>query len=478
MTANCALESEGFAPRPDFDPTAAHGADHADPRVPVTVLTGFLGAGKTTLLNRILTEQHGHRIAVIENEYGEIGIDHELVVQTDEEIFEMNNGCICCTVRGDLIRILGRLMRRRHKFERIIIETTGMADPGPVAQTFFMDEEMKAKLRLDAIVTLVDAKHVAGHLEDSDECRAQIASADILLLNKADLVPPDELSALEQRVRSMNRLARVHATEHGGIDLGQVLDVRAFDLDARAAETPEFLQEELPFEWAGLYDLEPGTYELALAAGPDPTIDLVLGGPGLERDAVFADWKRSSILLYSGDAETRNGTFDDAPAVPGETLYRLTVDESDGARLRLTIPAAGRYVLLTQHLPEEFDMQLMGADGNALSPAAEHRYASPHEHDETVGSVGVKAGELDPNRFEQWITNLLRNRGPDIFRTKGVLALRGRPNRFVFQGVHMLFDGDDGKPWGDAEPRGSELVFIGRNLDRAELTAGLSWCSA
>jgi G3E family GTPase len=193
---------------------------------------------------------------------------------------------------------------------------------------------------------------------------------------------------------------------------------------------------------------------------------------------VFADWKRSSILLYSGDAETRNGNFDDAPAVPGETLYRLTVDESDGARLRLTIPAAGRYVLLTQHLPEEFDMQLMGADGNALSPAAEHRYASPHEHDETVGSVGVKAGELDPNRFEQWITNLLRNRGPDIFRTKGVLALRGRPNRFVFQGVHMLFDGDDGKPWGDAEPRGSELVFIGRNLDRAELTAGLSWCSA
>jgi G3E family GTPase len=135
-------------------------------------------------------------------------------------------------------------------------------------------------------------------------------------------------------------------------------------------------------------------------------------------------------------------------------------------------------VLLTQHLPEEFDLRLSDAHGTVLTPVAEHRYASPHEHDDTVGSVGVRGGELDPSRFEQWITNLLRTRGPDIFRTKGVLAFRGRPNRFVFQGVHMLFDGDDGKPWGDAEPRGSELVFIGRNLDRAELASGLSWCSA
>ena len=165
-------------------------------QIPVTVLTGFLGSGKTTLLNPILSENHGKRIAVIENEYGEIGVDNDLIIGAEEEIFEMNNGCICCTVRGDLIRILSNLMKRRDRFDYIMIETTGMADPGPVAQTFFMDDEIKNTFCLDSIVTLVDAKHVVEHFDDSDEVKEQIAFADVVLLNKIDLVSSSELDAL------------------------------------------------------------------------------------------------------------------------------------------------------------------------------------------------------------------------------------------------------------------------------------------
>jgi G3E family GTPase len=210
-------------------------------QTPVTVLTGYLGAGKTTLLNRILTEPHGKKYAVIINEFGETGIDGELVVDADEEVFEMNNGCICCTVRGDLIRIIEGLFKRKDRFDAIIVETTGLADPGPVAQTFFVDEDVSRRARLDSIVTVVDARHLPARLKDSREAEEQIAFADVIVLNKADLVTPDELAAVEARIRSVNRFAQIHRATKCDVDLAKVLDRGAFDLSRILDLEPDFL---------------------------------------------------------------------------------------------------------------------------------------------------------------------------------------------------------------------------------------------
>lgn len=212
--------------------------------IPVTVLTGYLGAGKTTLLNRILSENHGRKYAVIVNEFGEIAIDNDLIVDADEEVFEMNNGCICCTVRGDLIRIIEGLMKRKDGFDAIIIETTGLADPAPVAQTFFVDDDVRARASLDAIVTVVDVRHVLARLEDSHEAEEQIAFADVILLNKTDLVNAQELEQVRQRVRSINGQARLHETQNCGVPLEEVLERGAFDLDRILEIEPNFLSED------------------------------------------------------------------------------------------------------------------------------------------------------------------------------------------------------------------------------------------
>jgi G3E family GTPase len=445
-------------------------------RIPVTVLTGFLGSGKTTLLNRILTENHGQRIAVIENEFGEIGVDQELVINAEEEIFEMNNGCICCTVRGDLIRILGNLMTRRDKFDRIVLETTGLANPGPVAQTFFVDEGMREEFELDGIVTMVDARHFEQQLADSEETRTQIAFADVIVLNKTDLVSGADLDVLERRVRAINALAKIVRADperRAAVPMSAVLGIGGFDL-ARALEyKPTFLEPEYPFEWAGAYELSAGDYTLTLQEGPDPGMKIVLCEALPPDDLDPAKAAERVFTLFSGD------TASDSPGAVIEPALRsryLDLPVGIEAKFVLRIKTGGSYWLFTQHLPEEFALTLSDRLGVELAPRVHRNFDPGHSHDARVGSFSIETDRpIDAERFQAWLTRTLQTQGTQLYRMKGFLNFQGANERIIIQGVHMVVDTGSHGPWGD-RPRKTQLVFIGRELDQSALTQGFGAC--
>ena len=453
-------------------------------KVPVTILTGYLGSGKTTLLNKILSEEHGKRIAVIENEYGEVGIDQGLVINADEEVFEMSNGCICCTVRGDLIRVLGNLMKRRDKFDYVLVETTGLADPGPVAQTFFMDDEIRDEFALDGIVTLVDAAHIDQQLGRSNESSEQVAFADVLVLNKSDLVSDESLGKLESRLRDMNSMARIVRSTQADVSVETVLNLSAFDLDQILERRPTFLEPEYPFEWTGVFKLNQGKYEISLEEGPDPTMSLVVMTDQEANEDALRESAEKCVRLYATESLLLN---------PGESIpvnQHITLElESKGEKsFPLEIKETQSIGLFTQHTAEEFNIKVKNvglkdeSSGHSASKSSiiastkERVWAAAHEHDDEVGSMAIeRVGNVDPKKINDWIGRLLAEKGVDIFRTKGFISYADEPRKVVFQGVHMLFTAQPGKEWGN-EPRRNQLVFIGRNLDEKQMQKEFDQC--
>lgn len=369
--------------------------------IPVTVLTGFLGSGKTTLLKRILNEYHGRRIAVIENEFGPESIDNELLVQdSDEEIIELNNGCVCCTIRGDLQRTLLDLKDRRERgelqFERVMIETTGVANPGPVCQTFFIDEEVASYYMLDAVITIVDAKHGMETLDTQPEAQQQVGFADRILVSKVDLINDAEYQALRHRLVKMNPRAKITPVHFGEVDLAEIIDITGFNLNSVLEIDPDFLKED-------------------------------------EHEH-------------------------------GEHCHHHHDHECD------------EHCTHDHHHDHECDEHCHHDHDHECDEHCHHDHHHAHHDDEIGAFLFTSDRPFDPVKLDDFLSGMVQVYGPDLYRYKGILYLKGAPVRYLLQGVHMILGTNPGKPWSTKEKKQSKIVFIGRKLPQEIFQQGLTQC--
>ena len=460
------------------------------PKIPVTVLTGFLGSGKTTLLNRILSEEHGMRIAVIENEFGEIGIDQDLVINADEEVFEMNNGCICCNVRGDLIRILGELADRRDQFDRIILETTGMADPGPVAQTFLVQEDVQEFYQLDGVITLVDGKHVNQHLDDeTDEVLAQVAFADRIIINKGDLTSEEEKQTLKKRLQSMNTMAGFYFATMADAPIKELLDIGGFNVERAVDIKPNFLEPDYPFDAGSVWQLPAGEYRIELSEshhdcghdhhdhdhhhhhhGDGSSMSLVMTSAKAASEEELDTLAEKVFMEFS--AEPKAITHGDSISKEDQH-YLMSLEGRDEYEFKFSLAEEQSVAFFAGHAPEGLGLKLLTVDKETLEPVCKKSFHSDHSHDSKVSSTSVELpGLFDGEKLNAWLEEFLIENGPDVYRMKGVVGIDGQEYKFVFQGVHMIFGSQPAGSWGDEQPI-NRLVFIGKNLDDAYIKNSL-----
>ncbi|MBM3464532.1 MAG: GTP-binding protein [Armatimonadetes bacterium] len=449
-----------------------HSGQYLD-AIPVTVVTGFLGSGKTTLLNHLLRSRPDRRIAVIENDFGETSIDHDLVIATRRNLFALSDGCVCCTVRPELMRILTLLTKRAQPYDHIVIETTGLADPAPVAQTFFVDDRVKRKARLDAVVTVVDARHVMQHIEASRVCLDQVAFADLILVNKCDLATPEELDHVESRIRQVNAAARIQRITFGQAPVDEVLEHGGFNLEQALRSKPAFLQEDYPFEHVSVYGLRHGAHTLTLQAEHEEPLGVLM----VPNDATMPELERAATTrVLAAQVETVSCEASVEIGIPVRLDMR---NPGSVKRFHLHVPESGEYALFAQYNPREFGLRFTDGSGHAQTPLTSIDYTLAHAHDDSVASVTLRhEGALDEARLARWLTRLLHGKSASLYRLKGIVALAGKPNRCVIHGVHSLLNFTEDRPWEQHEERSSQLVFIGRGLDRRALRRAFRNCIA